>query len=368
MTLTRKSLLLASAAVVVMGLGMAKPAMAFDEVNWTWDSVVTDDIANAISVNIDIAPPGYAQLEKLQAHIGDVTATSTVTGFANNPPVEEEEPAGGPIPTTISLDLKALYDDNAEGNPITDLYLNNGEEIGYNVSDWEGHVDNNAEEIYLTFNLNEEEVDPAPGPAPIAVPLDAVDLPQLNSVATAIGNNQALEGGVALALHDAQLLFGGFAEGGEGDEGALEDFLGTLPDTGNSHTDMALGLALAGAMGMITPATVTAESTVTDSVNAMVNSEATAVANNMSVELASFVEGEAYFMGDVTQFAYADVSATSTVEGLTLDGYTGFADPGLGPVGLDDVAQVPVLNSVATAIGNNFSLRISGPDLGGDAE
>lgn len=356
MTLTRKSLLLASAAVVVMGLGMAKPAMAFDDVNWAWDSTVTDDITNAINVNVDIAPPGYAQLEKLQAHIGNVTATSTVTGFTNTPP-GEEEPAPAPGPTTIALDLKALYDDNAEGNPITNLYLRNGEEIGYNVSDWDGHVDNNAEKIYLTFNLN-EEVDPNPAPTPIAVPVDAIDLPLINSVATAVANNQSIEGGVALALHDAQFVFGGFGEGGEGD---IEGFLASLPDQGNTHTEIALALTLAGAAGLISPSEVSATSTVTDPLNAMVNSEATAIANNMSVELASLLEGEAYFMGDVTQFAYANVDATSTVEGMTLENYIGFGEAGLGPLGLDDVGQVPVLNSVATAIGNNFSMKISAP-------
>ena len=72
MTLTHKKLLLASAAVVVMGLGLApKPALAFDELNWTWDKTVTEDVVKTVNVNIDSSPTGMLELEKIQMQIGD---------------------------------------------------------------------------------------------------------------------------------------------------------------------------------------------------------------------------------------------------------------------------------------------------------
>lgn len=109
---------------------------------------------------------------------------------------------------------------------------------------------------------------------------------------------------------------------------------------------------------------MSADSTVSGILNATVDSQATAVGNNMSVDLAAFTPDDAFAIADVTQVAYADVTATSLVDDVTLEGYSGMGAAGLGPVPLDeDGVQIPAINSVATAVGNNFSLKVSSPEL-----
>lgn len=173
MNITRKSLLLASAAAAVIGLGFsASPAKAFDEVNWTWEKLVTEDVLKTVNVLIDASPTGMVELEKIQFMIGDVTASSSITNFTNNPP-GTEDPAGGPTPAPepgpqlITIDLKALYEDEwshdkdhngenqelsslggghwfefAKGGPIDSLELKDGTTEGVELSgDFEGYVD-----------------------------------------------------------------------------------------------------------------------------------------------------------------------------------------------------------------------------------
>ena len=362
MTLTHKKLLLASAAVVVMGLGLApKPALAFDELNWTWDKTVTEDVVKTVNVNIDSSPTGMLELEKIQMQIGDVTATSTVTNVTNNPPGPSAEPAPEPAPTTFTLDLKAKYDDNQTNNPITSVTLLNADENGLELSNASGHVDNNKEKIYLTFDLTVPAEEPAPEPIAIGDRL-AIDLPKVNSEATAVGNNQNIESSVAIQLHDGQYLFGGFSEPPlEGDNplsGVFDE-----NGTGNSHSNALANLVYAGSLGLITPATVSADSTVSGILNASVDSKATAVGNNMSIELNAVSADDAFMIADVTQFSYADVTANSLVDDVTIEGYSEFGTAGMGPCGgcLEGEPQIPLVNSVATAVGNNFSVKITSP-------
>lgn len=356
MRTTTKRMLLATAAVAVMGVGaMPKQAMAFDEVNWTWDNTVATDLTSTVAVNIDVAPSGLTELEKMQLHMGDVTASSTVSNITNNPPGEGgEEPSEGPAPS-VTIDLKALYDDNQPNNPVTNVSLLNGEETGIDLSNASGHVDNNEEELYLTFDLTMPE-DPAPGPVPVGERLGA-DLPAIESAATAVANNQSIESSSAIQLHDGQFVFGGFAEGAG--EGGIDAIAANFPDTGNTHTDIAAAMALAAGSGVILPATVSADSSVTEILNASVNSEATAVANNMSVDLAAATAGDAFMLADVTQVAFADVTATSLVDGVTIEGYSELGDAGFG-LGED---QTPMINSVATAVGNNLSIKVNAPSV-----
>lgn len=359
--ITRKPLLLASAAVAVMGLGMiSTPAAAFDNVDWSWDKTVTENVLKDVTVTIDTAPSGMVEIEKKQDFIGDVTASSTVTNITNNPPGEGGQPAPAPGPDTFTIDLKAYYDDNAYGNPITNVLLLNDEETGLDLSNASGHVDNNHEKVYLTFDLSLPEEEPAPAPIPIGE-RDALDLPQVSSIATAVGNNQDITSSVSLELHDGQFLWGGYADPESTEEAAqdLSTLLGFTPNLGNTHTSGSAYLAFAGQLGLIEPATVSADSTVTGILNASVDSQATAVANNMSVELAAFTPDDAFMIADVTQHAYADVMATSLVDDVTVDGYSGFGAAGMGP-GAD---QIPLVNSAATAVGNNFSVTVSSPEL-----
>lgn len=391
MNITRKSLLLASAAAAVIGLGFsASPAKAFDEVNWTWEKLVTEDVLKTVNVLIDAAPTGMVELEKIQFMIGDVTASSSVTNFTNNPP-GTEEPAGGPTPAPepgpqlITIDLKALYEDEkkhqngenqelsslggggwfefAKGGPIDGLELKDGTTEGVELSgDFEGYVDEKKDKVWLTFDVlvPPTEVDggeggPTPGPQPILIGERlAIDLPAVNSQATAVGNNQDIASSSSIQLHDAQYIFGDIT-------GETSDLFN--PE-GNSHVNALDGLVTAAGLGLIETANVSADSSVSTILNATVNSEATAVANNMSVDLAAFTPDDAFMIGDVTQFAYADVTATSFVDDVTLEGYSDMGAAGLGPNGLsEDMPQIPAVNSVATAVGNNFSVNVSSPDL-----
>lgn len=362
MTLTHKKLLLASAAVVVMGLGFApKPALAFDELNWSWDKTVTEDVTKTVNVNIESNPTGMLELEKIQMQIGDVTATSTVTNVTNNPPGPSAEPAPEPAPTAFTLDLKAKYDDNQENNPITSVTLLNADETGLELSNASGHVDNNKEKVYLTFDLTVPAEEAPPEQIAIGDRL-GVDLPKVASVATAVGNNQNIESSVSIELHDGQYLFGGFSETPADPEGPLGNIFDP-EQAGNTHTNALSDLILAAGTGLITPASVSADSTVTGILNASVDSQATAVGNNMNIELNAVSADDAFMIADVTQFSYADITATSLVDDVTLEGYSELGAAGMGPCGgcLEGEPQIPLVNSVATAVGNNFSVKITSP-------
>jgi hypothetical protein len=151
---------------------------------------------------------------------------------------------------------------------------------------------------------------------------------------------------VAVLLHDGQFVFGGFGYGYHNDI--------DLPHYGplSDNTNLALlgGLLQAGADGVIKPAEITATSKVWDIKNATVDSSATAVGNNINVAVATSTADNQVVIGDITQFAYADLSAKSSVHDVTLQNYTN-----LGVLGR------PIVNSVATAVGNNVNIKVGAP-------
>ncbi len=357
---THKKLLLTATAIAVMGMGMAsKSAMAFDTVNWEWNKLVEENVIKNVNVDIDVSPSGMVEIEKQQTFIGDVTADSTVTNITNNPP--EGDGTAQPIPLNLTIDLEAEYDSNQPNNPVIGLTLN--DPSGFTASNVSGFNDENNETLFLTFDLEDENP-----PEPIILgERDAIDLPKIESAATAVGNNQDIASSVSLELHDGQFLWGGYTETEDPQQAAtnLSTLLGFTPDTGNTYTDGAAFLTFAGLLGMIEPSQISANSTVTGILNASVDSSATAVANNMSVELAAFTPDDALMIADVTQYAYADVSATSLVDDVTVDGYGNFSGAGMGPCGgcLEGEPQIPLVKSIATAVGNNFSVKVSSPEL-----
>lgn len=346
-----KTMLLASVACATIALGStSKQAAAFEDVNWDWDLSVTEDINVTVDSDINYDPSGLVKVEKIQAHIGDLSATSTVANVTNTPPVGE---GGGVATFNETIDLQAAFDDNQAGNPITSIVVNNPDLEGSNAS---GNIDNNNETVNLVFDLTGEvEV--------VAVDaLDAADLPSVISTATAVANNQVIESDVSVGIHDAQFVFGGFAEGeGETDNLALlSEALAGSPDSGNTHTDILAGVTLASAIGLITPASITADSTVSEITNASVASTATAIGNNLDVEVNASTAGDAFALADVTQFAYADLSATSDVSDVSVTNYDGFGGADMGPLA---ELQIPLVKSAATAVGNNMSLRVSAPSV-----
>ncbi|MGB4056682.1 MAG: hypothetical protein WBK77_01200 [Alphaproteobacteria bacterium] len=353
--------LLASAAVLALSLGTVSQAQAFDNVDWNWDKQVTSVENITINVNDTFDWSGLVEIEKIQANIGEVSATSTVTGITNTPPVENGTINGGVVVIDETFSFDATYNDESPNfavNPVGPLASTPGNPA-LQGSLTGGDVNEQTDSIAdLTFHVTGEVAfdDIIVGDA-----LDAVDLPEVVSVATAVANNQSIDSTSAVNLHDAQFNFGGFGEVVRGDTeipvvafvpGDLQ-FLAVADATDNTHTDALLGLTLAGALGIITPGEVSATSTVSAIVNATVDSQATAVGNNLSVNVEPTLPGDATLIADLTQFNFADTTATSSVSGVSITNYANL-----------DVLDGPIVNSAATAVGNNVSISVGNFSVG----
>lgn len=284
-------LMLGGAVTALLAFSAVSSASAFDRVHWSWYQHVHEDVD--IDVTIDpgtLVPTGLVDLEKLQVFIGDVSAVSVVKDITNN------QPSGS--------------NDNHNGD-------HNQWPFNFNNNHDNNH-DNNG--------------------GPLAA---ATELPSLTSAATAVGNNQSISTDVAVTLHDGQFLFGGFNcnFGGDGVSG--------VPYTGNSNLSAALALVYAGSDGLISSSNIEAKSIVENIENVAVDSNATAVGNNTNVDIAYAPDtGNGVLIGDITQVAYADVSAKSIVKDVTLSNYTGLA------------GVSPIVNSTATAVGNNVNITV----------
>ncbi len=342
--------MLSSAAAVAMFAAMPTGAFAFDAVNWVWDNEVTGGTDIDITVEADLVPTGLTQVEKLQVQIGDVSATSTVSGITNNQPAGDGAGVGTFSETfTFETDLNQEVAGNdpilpagpIEQNGITASFdggSTNENEFGPNMS---------GELTELTFSVEGTvTVDPADS-------LDAeVELPSIDSAATAVGNNQSINSDVATLLHDGQFLLDTNGRDVAFDE---IDAVGAIAAIGlgsafadNSHTAFAVGATALAVTGTIAKAEVDSTSEVSDILNARVDSAATSVGNNVSVNVNAdgTPEGDSVLIADMTQFALADISASSSVSGVTVNNYTNLA------------AVNPLVGSSATAVGNNVSINV----------
>jgi hypothetical protein len=198
------------------------------------------------------------------------------------------------------------------------------------------------------------------------VPLDAtLHLGEVESIATAVANNVTIDSEVMIEAHQTQIAFGGFGDDAIDPAAAVAvgSTFGALyqPDsdgyTGNIGIASALTLMVAGAAGIIDPGQVDALSRVEGVLNASVDSDATAVANNKSLSLDAVTADDAVLIADATQFSYMNVSATSDVSRVSINGYENL---GLnGPS--SEVLNRPIVSSVATAVGNNLTVSVSSP-------
>ena len=312
--------------------------MAFDNVRWSWYKDVREHVDIDVDIDIDVKSTGLVEVEKLQIFFGNVTAESNVHGIHNY----QYDPG---------FEVKYIY-----------CYC-------YPV------IINNA------FDAT-------------------VDLPSVISAATAVGNNQSITSDVPVFLHDGQFV-ANTRFNSDGDCDWRCTLKTAMPDAdvagfngggnynaGNLHTDLALLFSLGAIVGVLTPADISAESNVWNIRNATVDSSATAVANNISVTLKSDVDGtdgsdeerlslctdghcgppshdgdallsNHVLIADITQFAYANVSAVSNVCDVSLSDYKN-----LSP-NTDDLSATlgrPIVSSVATAVGNNVSITVGVPD------
>ena len=353
MTTTLKHNLLATTAIAVLGLALAPgAAKAFDTLDWNWDK----DVAETVTINTDVTvanePSGMMEVEKFQWHIGDSIAKSDISNIENNAAGDGSGQGQALVDETLSLE--ALWSGNATDNPITAVTVGSDNLTGSNA---DGNVDITDETVFLTFDLD-GLVDVVPTDA-----RDAVDLPHVEGVATALGNMQTISSEVATTLHDGQFLVGS-VDGGE--NGGLEIGQGAEelasydPEDRNFHTDMALALGYANAVGLSEPASIEATQNVSEITNASVSSDATAFGNFTSVDLTAATADDGYLAGDLTQYAHADVKATSKVSDVDINNYSNFGAAGFGAGN----NQVPLVSSNATAIGNNLAISVSSPNVG----
>ena len=143
---TLKSVRVLAASLGVLAIGaMASPAMAFDNVDWTWNKTITQNEHINVWIDLDVDTTGLVEVEKLQIFLGNVNAQSTVSNI-------------------------------------------------YNYQDQDGHYDY----IRYCYCYIPVWVDPSEY-AP-------TELPIVRSIATAVGNNQTITSDVPVYLHDGQFV------------------------------------------------------------------------------------------------------------------------------------------------------------------
>ena len=328
MTKRYKTSLLATVSAAALGLIAASPAAAFDRVNWSWDAVVDETVTKTINIDADLIPSGMVMVEDLQVYIGDVSSTSTVSDINNYQP--SEGGVGGPG-DTVNFDF--TYDDVGNGTKGLD-------------EDFEGNVvslavDENADRISGTLSLDGVQI------SGDQVYDALTELPEVISEAVSVANNTSIESTVMVELHEGQFAFNVVEDGNNGNGNGSQLPFEADAETGNYHLTAAGVLGVLALNGDLAPSQITATSTVSDILNATVDSAATAVANNLSISLDPATPSDAVLIADVVQFAYANVTASSSVTGVDLNNYTNLG-----------VLDRPIVSSVATAVGNNKSISV----------
>ncbi|WP_445010102.1 hypothetical protein [Vreelandella stevensii] len=145
------------------------------------------------------------------------------------------------------------------------------------------------------------------------------DLASVESSATAVGNNGAITSDVSMQTDNSQLYAG---------VGLSVDPLITTA---------------------LVPGTILASSSVLGVTNATVDSSSTGVANNLSLDLTTTSDQDAFAIANNEQLAVALVTSTSTVDAVLFDGIKGMAN-----------TTNAAVSSTATAVGNNLSVNVDG--------
>jgi hypothetical protein len=353
-----KATLMAGASALALGLA-ASQASAFEDVDWEWDTNINEKIKIFINPHFTIDPEGLVQVEQLQISIGDIKATSEVKHVYN----KVADTYGDPIVVPVYSSGYTKGHLGVYGNTKGHLAV-----YGKAKDDcWWGKHGKRCDfdpvkgttygklpvygKTYGKLKVNTVGY----AKLPVIVPNTLDDLAEVNSTATAIANLATVESNGAALVHDGQFSFGGFKDFKlhRTDNLALVDsndsgggWWHDKPD--NEHVDLA-GIALvAGALGLIEPAHISADSTVKYILNANVNSSATAIANLHSIDVEAAEASDVLVIADVTQFQYGNVTANSTVKDVVA-----YHFEGLG--GLEN----GLVNSTATAIGNVSQISVS---------
>jgi len=336
MTRSLKTGLLASVGAFALVSTAISPASAFDVVNWSWDAEVTETVTKNVTVTIDLVPTGMVMVEDLQVSIGDIDAYSEVSGVYNDQPILEDAEVAGTRELQFQYAIGgALLDNGFQSDAVVDAFVDETDE----APDINGTVTLTVDLAELDFEL-------------VGVQFDAVtELPEVVSTATAVANNASISSEVSVELHEGQFAFN---VGGEGDIKDVPDIaLGVIPDQ-NTNLGGAALLTWYALNGSTVPAQVQAISDVDEIFNASVDSSATAVANNLTVDVDADFQSDALVLADIVQYSHANVYADSLVSNVELNNYTnlGLAETAIGR---------PIVSSVATAVGNNKTITVTSP-------
>lgn len=149
------------------------------------------------------------------------------------------------------------------------------------------------------------------------------DIIEVETSASALGNSASLDSDVSMQF-DASQVFGG------ADATLLSGLTGGIADVS-------------------LPGLLVATSTTTGIVNGTVDSDATAVANNLTANIVTTSGSDGFMIGNNVQSAYAVTTATSTVDAVAFTDVVGMRTLG-----------APAVSSVSTAVGNNLGVSIDG--------
>lgn len=145
------------------------------------------------------------------------------------------------------------------------------------------------------------------------------DLGSVESVATAVGNNASIEADVSMQTDSVQ------------------EFAGADVGVPISGLDLSVGL----------PGVILATSDVIGVLNASVDSDATGVANNLSLDLSTTSLEDGLAITNSEQLALALVTTASTVDVVAFENFGGLG-----------TTDVPSVSSAATSVGNNLSVKV----------
>ncbi|WP_022727124.1 hypothetical protein [Fodinicurvata sediminis] len=399
--------LLAGASGLALGFGLATaPAQAFDEVKWTWNANVHENVWKNVWIDIDLDPNALTMLENIQVHVGDLNAYSKVNGVYNNQHGEMQ--AADDV--SFKFQSEGFDDDSAIfSDPNIDPYGGSTEQqLGFGASvdtydtttsfgDYDESFDDNIGDVDWGYHnvTGIQGVDPndptsagqyidiiggtttegsCSGEAGqsesgcvvfevtidadsiVWVPVEALNavtqLPEVVSAATAVANNSNLTSNATTQVHEAQFAFGGF-NGQDINSDNMDELIAAavaidaVVPTGNRHHDALASAAILAQLGLISKGNINAVSDVDNIWNASVDSSATAVTNNKNITVEADTTGELALIADVTQFGYMDVYSESNVQNVSVNNYSNLGN-------LDR----PLVNSVATSVGNNLNVSM----------
>ena len=351
-------------SAAVLGLVMAGPAFAFDDVDWSWTSTINEviDINIDIDANNSFYPTGITKAEQLQISGGNMTSVSNQNNTQFN--VNNGGP-GGPVEVDLgTLTVDAFKSKDGSDSDITHTPAEGGPALDVTEQSFEaallyknimGHNSIVGAEFTDVIDLGSIIVNVPPGST---ANLDArYDLGRLEGNSTAAANVASINSEVSTTFHDGQIAFGSFDQ-----IDSLENVLQALGagvstalvlPTGNRNMDALAAAAIAAQFGLIEQGEISATATATNVLNAQVALNATGAGNMHSVtvgpayypvKLASTSGGgggggshhftppsqgsgapsyqtDNIVIGDLNQFSLMNVSASADASGLQINGY-----------------------------------------------